>query len=87
MKEDSQEKLIGKIVHYYGNISVGIIELSDDLKSGDTIHVKGEKTDFQQEVQSMQFDHQDVTEARAGSQVGVKLKEKVREGDSVFRLA
>jgi len=49
-----EEKLIGKVTHYYGKIGVGIVELSGNLKVGDKIHLKGHSTDFEQEVDSIQ---------------------------------
>lgn len=80
------EKEIGTITHYYGNISVGIIQLSDVLKVGETIHIKGHSSDFTQEVSSMQIEHQDVSEAKAGDLVGIKVVQKVHPRDRVFRV-
>ena len=82
----AEEKLIGKISHYYGNISVGIIELSDELAVGDTIRIRGHKTDFEQQVESMQIEHQPVEKAEAGQIVGIKVIAKVREGDNVYKI-
>lgn len=82
----AEEKLIGKISHYYKNIGVGIIELESDLAVGDKIRVKGEKTDFEQEVGSMQIEHEAVEQAGAGKGVGIKVSDKVREGDQVFKI-
>ncbi len=81
----AEEKLIGKIVHFFGNINVGIIELAEVLKVGETIHVKGTSTDFEQTVDSMQVEHKEISEAKAGDQVGLKVAQKVKEGDQVFR--
>ncbi len=81
-----EEKEIGKISHYYGKAGVGIIELSDTLKVGDTIHIKGHSEDFSQEVRSMQVDYKDVQEAAAGQSVGVKIDQKVHENDKVFKV-
>ncbi len=80
------EKEIGKITHYYGNLSVGIIELSDILKVGDTIHVKGHSEDFNQTVDSMQVEHASVSEAKAGDAVGIKVIQKVHPEDKVFKV-
>ncbi|MGE4357915.1 MAG: hypothetical protein AB7E08_05120 [Candidatus Omnitrophota bacterium] len=80
------EKEIGTITHYYGNISVGIVQLSDVLKVGDTIHIKGHSTDFTQVVSSLQIEHQNVSEAKAGTVVGMKVEQKVHPHDKVFKV-
>jgi putative protease len=81
-----QEKEIGKITHYFSHISVGIIELSDALKVGDSIHIKGHSEDFTQTVDSMQIEHADVSEAKAGDTVGLKVLQKVHPHDKVYRV-
>jgi len=60
-----QEKEIGRITHYFGHINVGIIELADVLKIGETVHIKGHSEDFTQPVDSIQIEHEDVLEAKA----------------------
>lgn len=82
----AEEKIVGKIIHFYTNIGVGIIELSDELKTGERIHIKGSNTDFEQSVDSMQVEHQDVQSAKAGDSIGLKVSEKIREGDEVFKI-
>ena len=81
-----QEKEIGAITHYYGHISVGIIQLSDVLKVGDNIHIKGHTSDFTQSVDSMQIEHNVVQEAKAGDMVGIKVSQKVHPRDKVFKV-
>jgi putative protease len=81
-----QEKEIGKITHYYGHLSVGIIELSDTLKIGDTIHIKGHSSDFTQSVDSMQIEHADVPEAKVGDVIGVKVIQKAHPHDKVYKV-
>ncbi|HOK17279.1 MAG TPA: translation elongation factor-like protein [Candidatus Paceibacterota bacterium] len=81
-----EEKLIGKITHYYGKIGVGIIELSDNLKVGDKIHIKGHSTDFEQVVDSIQVEHENVNSAKKGEVIGLKVKDKVKEGDEVYLI-
>ena len=78
------EKEIGKIAHYYGHLNVGIIQLSDALKLGDKIHVKGHTSDFSQDISSMQIEHATVSEAKAGDFVGIKVAEKVKDGYQVY---
>jgi len=81
-----EEKEIGKITHYYGNISVGIIELSDTLKVGETIHIKGHSEDFTQSIDSMQIEHANVQEAKSGDLIGIKVAQKVHPQDKVFKV-
>jgi len=81
-----EEKLIGKITHYFGKISVAIVELSSVLKVGDRIHVKGHSTDFEQDVSSIQIEHENVEKAKKGDAIGIKVDEKVREGDEVYLI-
>jgi hypothetical protein len=81
-----QEKEIGKITHYYSHLSVGIIELSDVLKVGDNIHIKGHSSDFSQGVDSMQIEHADVAEAKAQDVIGIKVMQKVHPHDKVFKV-
>ncbi len=77
-------KPVGKITHYYGKIGVAIVELSDSLKAGDAVEIKGKTTDFSQKAESMQIDHQEVQAAKKGDVIGMKVNEKVREGDKLF---
>ncbi len=82
----AEEKLIGKIAHYFGKVSVGMIELSDVLKVGDTIHIKGNTSDFAQQVSSMEIEHAKITEGKAGDLVGIKVDQKVHKNDEVFKV-
>lgn len=79
-------ELIGKITHYFGNIGVAVIELSDTLKVGDDIRIVGGETDFTQNVESMEIEHQKVKEAKKGDSIGLKVSQKVREGYKVYKL-
>lgn len=79
-------KLIGKITHYFGNIGVGVVELSGTLKVGDTIRIVGGETDFTQNIDSMEIEHEKVKEAKKGDSVGFKVEQKVREGYKVYKV-
>jgi len=81
------EKLIGEVSHYYGKINVAIIELKNDLKVGDEIHIVDLNTDFNQTVESMQIEHQPVNKAKKGQAIGLLVKEKVHEGAKVYLVA
>jgi translation elongation factor EF-1alpha len=80
------EELIGTVTHYFAKPEVGVVKLNADLKVGDTIRFRGHTTDFEQEVTSMQVEHQPVETAEAGMEVAVKVVERVRRGDEVFRV-
>lgn len=86
MVNEKEEKLIGKITHYFSKIGVAVIELLDTLKIGDTIRIVGGETDFSQTVESMEVEHQKVKEAKKGESVGLKVNQKVREGYKVYKL-
>jgi putative protease len=83
----TKEKRIGEITHYFSNIEVAVINLATTLKKGDKIKiVGGEETDFEQKVDSMQIEYKEVKSAKKGASVGLKVKEKVREGYKVFKV-
>jgi len=87
MVKEKKEELIGKITHYFDKIQVGIIEIEKGkLAVGDMIHIKGTTTDFEQAVESMQIEHEQVEKAKKGDAIGLKAKDKVREGDEVYKI-
>ena len=81
----AEEQEIGEVKDFFAKVNVAAIELSDDLKVGDKIHFKGHTTDFVQKVDSMQIDRNDVREASIGDAIGIKVKERVRQGDKVYK--
>jgi putative protease len=76
---------IGRITHFFSKISVAVIELKKPLKVGDTVAIKGPTTDFEQPVDSMQIEHEDVQKAEAGQSIGLKVAQRVRETDIVYK--
>ena len=83
----AEEKIIGKVTHYFNKINVAVIELTEDgLKKGEKIEIKGGDRDFEQEVDSMQVEHEEIEEAKKGDSVGMKVEEPVREGYIVYKL-
>ena len=80
------KKLVGKISHYFSKIGVGVIELSDELKAGDRISIEGATTNVQQTVRTMQIEHAEVQSAGARDAIGMKVDQRVREGDLVYKL-
>ncbi len=78
------EKEIGTISTFFSHVGVAAIKLSGKLKVGDKIHVKGNTTNFEQKVGSMQIENKKVSEAKKGDHIGIKVDEKVRPNDKVF---
>ena len=74
---------IGTVTHYYGGLGVAIVKFSRSVKVGEEIRFRGATTDFKEKITSMQYDHKDITEAKKNQEVGIKVGEKVREGDRV----
>lgn len=82
--DKNQKDQLGKITHFYSKIGVGIIKLNKELKVGDEIQIKGNTSDFKQKVDELQLDHKNIDKGEKGQEVGVKLSQKVRDGDVVF---
>jgi translation elongation factor EF-1alpha len=80
-----KEKKVGKVTHYYSNLSVAAVELMGGMAVGDTIVIRGATTELEQEVDSMQIERQHIKKAGAGQIIGVRVREKVRDGDLVYK--
>ena len=81
-----EKKLVGTVEHYYSKIGVAVINLEGSLSVGDKISIEGATTNIQQNVDSMQVEHEVVENAKAGDAVGLKVVDRVRPGDSVFKI-
>ena len=79
-------EVVGRIEGYFVHPSVAKVELTAPLKIGETIYIKGHTTDFQQLVESLQIDRQPVQEAQPGQSVGLKVKDRCRKHDVIYRL-
>ncbi|NLJ56481.1 MAG: translation elongation factor-like protein [Firmicutes bacterium] len=77
---------IGKVTHYFGKVSVAVVELTATISVGDRIAFKGSNSDFEQVVASMQIDHEDIETAQAGQAVGLKVDNRVKGGDVVYKV-
>lgn len=82
------EERVGTVTHYYGHLSVAAVRMeSGSLRRGDMIHVVGRTSDFRQRVESMQVEHEPVSEVRAGQEFGLKVTDHARENDIVYKAA
>ncbi len=79
-------KIIGKVTHYYDKLGVAIVELKSALKLGDKVKFEGHGADFEQEVGSLQVEHQSVKKAGVGEVIGLKTEQKVKEGAEVKKV-
>ena len=81
------EEKIGVVEHFFTHISVAAIKITDgELKVGDTIHIVGASTDFKQKIDSMQINRESVQSVKSGDEVGIKVKDRVREHDIVYKV-
>jgi len=82
------EERVGIVTHYYSKISVAVVEVtSDSLSAGETLRFRGSTTDFTQLLESMEIEHEKVPKAEKGSSVGIKVADRVRPGDLVYRVS
>lgn len=84
----SEEVKIGDIIKFFAKPSVAAIKVTEGkLKVGDELHYKGATTDFTEVVESMEVDNNSVDEAGPGAMVGIKVAERVRPGDKVYKVS
>lgn len=80
------ELKVGIITHFYKKIGVAVVELSEPLQIGDTIHISGHATDLTQKVESMQIEHQNIERAEKNQIIGLKVQGEVKEKDLVYKV-
>ena len=84
---ESEFMEVGNVMHYFTKAGVAVVELTDALSVGDRILIKGITTNVEQTVNSMQIEHVSISKAEAGQNVGLKVDGRVREGDTVYKVA
>lgn len=80
------EQEVARVTHYFSRLNVAVLALTGTLSVGDRIHVYGHSTDLEQTVDSMQIEHKPVLKAGPGDDVALKIAERVRQGDIVYRM-
>jgi len=85
LSEELQE--VGRVSHFFTKISVAVIELTATISVGDRILIKGPTTNLEQTIDSMEIEHEKVQRAGAGQSIGLKVKDRVRETDVVYKTA
>jgi len=82
---EEEVKKVGTISHYFPKISVAIVEVTAPIEVGDTLRIKGPTTDFEQTIKSMEIEHKKIEKAKPGDSIGLKVEERVRENDIVYK--
>ena len=82
----TEMKEIGEVTNYFANIGVAAIMLTQKLAVDDKIKFEGATTDFEQEVESMEYEREQIEEGSKGQEIAIKTKKRVREGDKVYIL-
>lgn len=77
---------IGKVIHYYGNIKVAVIALTENLNIGDKVKFRHGDIEFEQSVDSMELDHKKVDSAKAGESIAIKTAEIVHQNAAVYKI-
>jgi len=81
------EEKIGIVEHFFTNVSVAAVKITDgELKIGDNVHFVGAHTDFKQKIESMEIDRNPVEIVKPGDDVGIKVKDRVREHDVMYKI-
>jgi putative protease len=81
------EEKVGTVGDYYAKVGVAVVHLTDGaLQVGDQIRISGHTTDFAQTVESLQWEHRAVERGERGSDVALKVRERVRQHDQVLRI-
>jgi len=81
-----KEKEVGKVSDFFAHVVVAGVDMTGSLKVGDKIHIKGHTTDIEMDLTSMQIENKDVSQAKKGKSVGIKVPERVRPGDVVYKV-
>lgn len=83
----AEEVEIGRVNDYFAHVGVAGITLTAPLHAGDRIRIRGHTTDMELTVDSLQIEHETVEDAKAGDKIGVKVADRVRPGDHVYRVS
>ena len=84
MAKDGLGKEIGRVTHFFDKVGVAVVEVGKALNVGDKIRIKGMTTDFEQLIDSMQIEHEQIKKAKKGDAIGMKVKDRVRPNDLVY---
>ena len=81
----AEKKRVGRVSHFYNGINVAVVEVEAPLKVGDLITIEGSTTNIQQKIDSMQVNHKNIHEAKKGDSIGMRVSDRVRINDIVYK--
>ena len=81
------DQKIGEITHFFDRIGVAVLKVLAPIKVGDKIKIKGHDNEFEQEIASMQVEHENIDKAKKGDDVGMKVDQPVKKGDEVYKVS
>jgi len=81
----TKESPVGKVTHFYPKIGVAIVKLSGNVSVGDTLRFEGNGRESEEQISSMQINHENISSAKKGDEVGMKISGQLREGDNVYK--
>ena len=86
-RSKAMPQIVGRVTHYFPHVKAGVISVTKGVISlGDTLHLKGHTTDFKQKIKSMQINNAPINKAKAGQEIGVLLRSRVRHNDVVYKV-
>lgn len=80
------EKEIGIVTHFYDKISVLVVKLTDKISVGDRIKVKRGEEEFEETVESMQVEHENIQSAKKGDEIAIRVSQPTKEGAIVYKV-
>lgn len=88
MEEKKEMVEIGRITHYFPHPNAAVVKITNgELKVGDTVYIKGHSSDFEQKVTSLEVEGKSIEKAVKGDEAGLKVKERVREHDIIYKVS
>ncbi len=78
--------MVGKVIHYYDKIGVAVIKLTKSLKAGDRVKFERKDNSFEQTIESMQLEHEQVTVGKKGEEIAVKVDKVAKDGTGVYKM-
>ena len=80
----ANKDLVGKVIHFYDKISVAVVKLEKALRVGDKVKFEHGENSFEQVIESMQLDHEQVSSGKKGQEIAVKTDKETKSGTLIY---